>query len=138
MNYQNGASKYKQTSIESASKEKIMLMIYEAAIRNVKLAKKALEEKRIADKGAYLGKAHSIVSELMNSLDHRVGGKISQDLEALYIFIINQITKGNIENNASYFDTATKLLETLHAAWVEAVDAVKKDRGAKKTITIKT
>ena len=124
----NGASKYKQASIESASREKILIMLYEAAIRNMKLAKKALDEKRIADKGTYLGKAHSIISELITSLDHNVGGKLAQDLESLYIFMLDQITKGNIENSGECLESVIKLLETLLEGWNQAVETVRKEK----------
>lgn len=65
--------KYKQTSVVSASREKILLMLYEGAIRFTKLAIKACDEKKIADRGHNIGKAFDIVMELNNTLDHRVG-----------------------------------------------------------------
>ena len=45
-----GAKKYKKTSVTTASKEKILLMLYEAAIKNLKLAKRAIEEKKISER----------------------------------------------------------------------------------------
>jgi flagellar protein FliS len=134
---QDGASKYKQTSVESASKEKILLMLYEGAIKNIKLAKKALEEKRIADKGTYLGKAHAIVSELMSSLDHNIGGQLTKDLESLYIYILQEMTRGNLENDATYFDRIIKLLETLYDGWTKAVETVRKDKAIAKGKSVK-
>ena len=38
--------KYKTTSIQSASREKLLLMMYEGAIKFTKLAIKAAEEKK--------------------------------------------------------------------------------------------
>jgi len=124
----NAAARYKNAAIESASKEKLLLMLYEGAIKNMKLAQKALEEKRVADKGNYLGKAHDIVSELSNSLNHEVGGKISEDLESLYFYMLSKITEGNINNDPKCLESVTQILETLLEGWREAVDIAKKEK----------
>jgi flagellar secretion chaperone FliS len=49
MSYGLGA--YKKTSVETASKEQILLMLYQAAIKNCKKAIEAIEQKNIAKKG---------------------------------------------------------------------------------------
>ena len=50
--------KYKTTSVQSASREKLLLMLYEAAIRFIKKGIKAIEEKDIA-----LGMSSAAVKE---------------------------------------------------------------------------
>src|SRR3954469_13894885 len=92
----NAYQKYKTTSIQSASREKILLMLYEGAIKFTKLAIKAAEEKKIADRGYNLGRAYDIIMELNNTLDHKVGGEIASNLEQLYMYVTDQYTKANI------------------------------------------
>jgi flagellar protein FliS len=121
--YQN----YKQTSVTSASREKILLMLYEGAIKFTKLGIKACEEKRIADRGMNIGRAFDIVMELNNTLDHRVGGDISKNLEQLYMFIMDEYTKANISGKAEHLQNALKILENLYGAWVGAVEKLKKE-----------
>ena len=70
----NAAQKYKQTSVQSASREKILLLLYEGAIRFVKQAMAAIERKDIADRGMNIGRAFDIINELNNTLNHDVGG----------------------------------------------------------------
>lgn len=123
----NPYKKYKQTSIQSASREKILLMLYEGAIRFTKLAIKACEEKKIADRGMNIGRAFDIVMELNNTLDHRIGGEISKNLEQLYMYIMDEYTKGNISGRAEHLKNALKVLETLYEGWVGAVEKVKKE-----------
>lgn len=123
----NPYKKYKQTSIQSASKEKILLMLYEGAIKFTKLGIKACEEKKIADRGMNIGRAFDIVMELNNTLDHRVGGEISKNLEQLYMFIMDEYTKANISGRAEHLQSALKILETLYEGWVGAVEKVKKE-----------
>ncbi len=118
--------KYKTTSVQSASREKILLMLYEAAIRFTKLAIQAADEKKIAERGTNIGRAYDIILELNNTLDHRVGGEISKNLEQLYMYITDQFTQGNITGDAKYLRDALKILETLYDGWVKAVEQLKK------------
>lgn len=119
--------KYKTTSIQSASREKLLLMMYEGAIKFIKLAVVAAEQKQIADRGMHIGRAYDIILELNNTLDHRVGGEISKNLEQLYMFITEQLTKANITGDPLYLRNCQKILETLYDGWSKAVEQLKKE-----------
>lgn len=119
--------KYKNTSIQSASREKLLLMLYEAAIRFMKKAMKAIEEKDIAERGVNIGKAYDIFMELSNTLDHKSGGEIASRLEQLYMFITDQLTQANIKGDGKPLESAIKITETLYSGWVEAVESLKKE-----------
>jgi flagellar secretion chaperone FliS len=121
-----GANQYKQMSITTASKGQLLIMLYEAAIRNVKKATIAIEQKSPEAKGVGIAKAHDIINELLNTLNFEVGGNIARDLERLYTFMTEQLVKANIENSKEPLNTVQKLLETLLSAWREAVDQVSK------------
>lgn len=127
----NAYQKYKTTSIQSASREKLLLMMYEGAIKFTKLAIQAAEEKRIADRGINIGRAYDIVMELNNTLDHKVGGEISKNLEQLYMFITDQYTKANISGDPQPLKESLKLLETLYDGWAKAVETLKKNQNEK-------
>jgi flagellar secretion chaperone FliS len=123
----NAYQKYKKTSVESAGREKILLMLYEGDNKFTKLGIKACEEKKIADRGMNIGRAFDIVMELNNTLDHKVGGQIAVDLERLYMFIMDEYTKANITGKAEHLRSALKVLENLYKGWVEAVEKLKKE-----------
>ncbi|MDZ4084496.1 MAG: flagellar export chaperone FliS [Bdellovibrionales bacterium] len=127
----NAYQKYKTTSIQSAGREKLLLMMYEGAIKFTKLGIQAAEEKRIADRGMNIGRAYDIVMELNNTLDHNVGGDISKNLEQLYMYITELYTKGNISGSPEPLREALKLLETLYDGWQKAVEQLKKNQGEK-------
>jgi flagellar protein FliS len=57
----NAFQKYKTTSVQSASREKLLLMMYEGAIRFTKQAITALEQKQIAEKGIAIGRAYDVI-----------------------------------------------------------------------------
>ncbi len=124
----NPYQKYKTTAVQSASREKILLMLYEGAIKFTKIAIKACDEKKIAERGYNIGRAYDIVMELNNTLDHKVGGEISKNLESLYIFMMGQYTKSNISGDPIPLKSNLKMLETLHEGWVQAVEKLKKEQ----------
>ena len=127
----NAYQKYKTTSIQSASREKLLLMMYEGAIKFTKLAIVAAEQKNIAERGMNIGRAYDIVLELNNTLDHSVGGEIAKNLEQLYMFITDQFTQANITGDPKYLREALKILETLYDGWVKAVEQLKKENAQK-------
>jgi flagellar protein FliS len=123
----NPYQKYKQTSIHSASREKLLLMMYEGAIKFTKRAIIACEQKNIAERCTNIGRAYDIILELNNTLDHKVGGDISKNLEQLYMFMTEQFTKANISGDPEPLKAALKILDTLYDAWVQAVEKIKKE-----------
>lgn len=124
--------KYKQTSVQSASREKILLMLYEGAIRFVKQAMLAIDRKDIADRGMNIGRAFDIINELNNTLNHETGGEIALHLEQLYMFINEQLTKANATGQKKPLEDALKILETLYSGWVEAIERLKREENANK------
>jgi len=124
--------KYKSTSIASASREKLLLMMYEGAIKFTKLAIKAAEEKKVAERCENIGRAFDVVLELNNTLDHKIGGEIAARLEQLYMFMTEQYTKANLSGSPEPLKVNLKLLETLYDGWVQAVEKIKKEGAAKQ------
>lgn len=124
----NAYQKYKTTAIQSASREKLLLMMYEGAIKFTKLAIQAADEKRIADRGMNIGRAYDIVMELNNTLDHKVGGDISKNLEQLYMYMTELFTKANLTGDPAPLREVLKLLETLYQGWAQAVEQLKKNQ----------
>jgi flagellar protein FliS len=121
-----GTKTYKQTAIKTAKPEQIMLMLYEAAIKAAKLAKIALEKKNIPEKCAQITKAHDIVMELNNTLDHSKSKDVATQLESLYDFCIQELLKANMHNEPARLDSVVKVLTTLYEGWVVAVEEVKR------------
>ena len=122
-----GYKKYKQTSVESASREKLLLMLYEGAIKFIKRAIIASENNDIPARCENIGKAYDIVMELMNTLDFKVGGEVAENLEQLYMFITDELTRANITGKADHLNNVLKILITLHDGWKEAIELVKKN-----------
>ena len=128
----NPYQKYKTQSIQTASREKLLLMMYEGAIKFTKLAIKAAEEKKIAERCVNIGRAFDIVLELNNTLDHKVGGEISATLEQLYMFVTDQYMKSNLNGDPQPLKDALKVLENLYEGWKLAVEKIKREEDKKE------
>jgi flagellar protein FliS len=123
MSYGLGA--YKKTSVETASREQILLMLYQAAIKNCKKAMDAIEQKDLSKKGESIGKLQDIIIELMNSLDFKVGGEVAKELSALYDYMLYSSTQANINIDKKPLEGVLGVLNTLYSGWVEAVKTVR-------------
>lgn len=124
--------KYKTTSVQSASREKLLLMLYEGAIRFMKQALLAIDRKDIADRGMNIGRAFDIINELNNTLNHEAGGEISKTLEQLYMFVSEQLTKTNATGQRKPLEDGLKVMETLYSGWVEAIEKLKREENLNK------
>ena len=127
----NPYAKYKQASVMTASKEQILLMLYEGAIKFTKIAILAMEEKRIAERGSNILRAYDIIMELHTTLDHKVGGDLAKQLENLYLFMMDQYTKANIKSDVEPLKSNIKILENLYDGWKQAIEKIKKDNEQK-------
>ncbi len=124
-NYGLGA--YKKTSIHTASKEQILLMLYQAAIRNCKKAIEAVDQNNIPKKGEHIGKLQDIVIELNNSLDFEVGGDIADELSSLYDYVLYSSTQANIKIDSSHLHGCLEVLNTLYDGWSDAIKSIRSE-----------
>lgn len=123
---------YRQTAVTTASREQILIMLYEGAIKHLKRASDCCQKNDMNGKGIAVGKAHDIINELLNTLDFKVGGEIARKLESLYNFMIEEMMKGNLENDVKRFAQVQKLMENLLEGWKGAVAQVQAEKGLKR------
>ncbi len=128
MSYGLGA--YKKTSVQTASKEQVLLMLYQAAIKHCKKAIEAIENENLAKKGESIGKMQDIVIELNNSLDFEVGGDVAKELSSLYDYLVYSSTQANIKIEKEPLEGCLKVLNTLYEGWREAVQNIKSEKAA--------
>lgn len=118
---------YQSTNVTTANPSKILLMLYEGCIKFIRVAKAKMQENKTAEKGKNISKALAILSELINTLDHEVGGQLSADLENLYIFIMDKLIEGNLHNRVEDLEISERLLMTLYEAWEDVVNNPRPD-----------
>lgn len=120
-----GLGAYKKTSVHTASKEQILLMLYQAAIKNCKKAIEAIDAKDVSKKGEHIGKLQDIIIELNGSLDRKVGGQVAEELTSLYDYIIYASTQANMKVDKAPLMGCLDVLKTLYEGWSKAVRSLK-------------
>jgi flagellar secretion chaperone FliS len=123
MNRYNGINAYKTTSIKTAGGGKLIIMLYDEAIKQLDYAVKLLsgkEKKFDAVNNAVL-RAQDMVTELMVSLDFEQGGEIAEGLFSLYMFFNRQMMEANIEKSVEKLDFVKKQLSELRGAWDQVI-----------------
>jgi flagellar secretion chaperone FliS len=116
---QDKYAQYSNTDVTTANRLRLLVMLYDGAIRFVDIAKARIETGNVAEKGLYIGKALSIVGEFKNTLDFNVAGDLPKQLERLYVFVEDRLIQANVKNDPSKLDDARRILETLRSGWVE-------------------
>jgi len=119
MTYNKALSSYNQINTSVERPEKLILMLYEGALRFANFAKKAIREENIEEKVKYIVKTSNIFIELINSLDFEKGGDIAYYLNGLYAYQLELLAKANAENNEKYIDDVIRVLKGLIEAWKE-------------------
>lgn len=125
--YSNNAYKtYKNNSITYASKEQLLLMLVDGAVRYGKLARKAMENKDIKNSHDYLIRVEDIFTELMASLDLSKAGEWGNNLMNLYSFIVSQLVKANLKKDIKILDETMPLITEIRDMWYEVYKEAKK------------
>ncbi|MCS7242185.1 flagellar export chaperone FliS [Candidatus Caldatribacterium sp.] len=110
---------YEENTVNTASPLKLVILLYDGAIKFFKLAKQAFAEGDEMLARMHMAKAERIVLELLGSLNVEEGGEIAANLFALYRFILRECARTNRENAATTLSGVIRILSGLREAWKE-------------------
>ena len=111
---------YRNNQILTASPEKILIMLYDGAIRFCRQAMLAMDTGDKLVQSEKISRTMAIICEFSNSLDHNIGGEIAENLDALYNFMTRELTRASQESDRKALETVDAILSELRGAWVEA------------------
>src|SRR5574344_508960 len=120
--------KYKQNEIETASPEKILILLYDAAIRFLIKAKQAIEDKNVQETHNNLVACQNIILEFMSSIDKENGGDLAQKLYNLYDYFYNTLVSANLEKNIKKVNEVLNHLKGLRETWQKAINISNKEK----------
>ena len=115
-NYQNA---YKKASVNTLDQNKLIIMLYDGAIKNANFAVQYMESGEIEKVHDSLIKTKNIVTELLATLNMDQGGEIAKNLKSLYSFMFSQLIEANMEKKTAPVLTVIDLLKELRGAWVQ-------------------
>ena len=113
----NGVSAYQETSIATESKGRLVVMLYDGAIKFMRLAIRELEAKDYEAKGRYIDRAQDIINELNAVLDMESGGEIAANMRKLYVFMSKRLSEANVQRDPQMIREVISLMEELNKGW---------------------
>lgn len=113
------------TDVASASPHRLIQMLMEGVIQKIAIAKGHMMRGEIADKGAHISWAISIIDGLRMSLNKEAGGEIAQNLDGLYEYMQSGLMEANMHNNQGKLDEVSNLMREIKSGWDAIADVVK-------------
>jgi flagellar protein FliS len=125
---QDKTREYLKTQIQTASREQLVLMLYDGAIRFSEQAKERLAAQDWEGAHGLLIRSQNIVLELLYALDRKAGGSVADNLASLYTYCYHRLVEANIHRSAERIDECNGILRGLREAWSQAVQTLKKNQ----------
>ena len=123
----NGAYKqYNQVQIKTANRGKLIVMLYQGAIRFMKKAILNLEQKDMEGKGNALIRAQDIILELTYALDQESldrGDELALNLQRLYLYSYRRLVHANVRMEIEPIQEVIGLMGELLEAWEQILQS---------------
>ena len=113
----SGVQTYQKTAITTQTPGRLIVMLYDGAIKFLKMAIKDIEAKDHEAKGKHISRAIDIIFELNTVLDMDAGGDMPSNLRKLYLFMGRHLTQANAKQDIGKIEEVINLLEELNQSW---------------------
>lgn len=117
--YGNPQNAYKQTAVETASPEKLLVMLFTGGLKFLRQGEKALADGDYEEAHNYLTRVQDIITELNTTLDVENGGEIAANLRELYNFYFMRIVSANIKKDPELLKPVIEFFATYRDVWSE-------------------
>ncbi len=116
------ASRYLRTQVQTASKEQLLLMLFDGGVRFAEQAKVQLNEGRYEPFCRLLVQAERIVIELMSVLaPEEIDPVLYDNLMGLYNFVYQKLCDANLQRSLEALEEAISILQHLRKTWADAI-----------------
>lgn len=124
-------NQYKKNQIETSNPEKLLILLYDAAIQFLMKAKSSMEQGDLPGFHQNSVRCQKIILEFMNSLDMEKGGKFAETLYELYRYYYRTLVNAGISRNMSQIDEIIRHLTNLRNTWAKAIEISNSEKEAK-------
>lgn len=119
MQYNDLQKEYKKTQVNTASQGKLIVMMYDGAVKFINNAIEFMSKNDIEKTHNNILKAQDIITELTTSLNIEAG-EIAHRLFGIYMYISQKLTEANVKKDTKPLIEVKKYLMDLREAWNEA------------------
>jgi len=124
----NPARRYAQAVCETASPERLMVLLFQAALRNMRNGAAALEAGQPAEAGRALTRASDIVLELHATLDRSKAPELCDQLAEIYRFVTRQLGAAVLSRDPRTAREAERVFRPVAEAFDAAVASLPNKR----------
>ncbi len=110
---------YQVNQVQTASREKLVVMLYDGIIRFLGQAEAAWAASDVVGTHNSLIRAQDIIVELMSTLNREAGGQIAENLYLLYDYMKFRLVEANIKKDMAPIAEVKHLVTELRGAWAE-------------------
>ncbi|CAH5655754.1 MULTISPECIES: flagellar export chaperone FliS [Enterobacterales] len=109
-----------ESAVMSASQQQLVIMLFDGALSALVRARLFLQDGNIPAKGLALSKAINIIENgLKVGLVDNNGDELTQNLIALYAYMVRRLLHANVNNDASAIEEVETLLRNIADGWKE-------------------
>ncbi len=123
----NPYGQYRRNQVDTATPEKLLLMVYDGAVRFVRSAREGVANRDFERANREIIRVQDILAELTAALDFG-RSDVSKSLFALYEYMNRRLIEANIRKDEKILEEVESMLGGLREAWKQV--AVSPVRGA--------
>lgn len=120
---------YTKVDVETASQGKLIVMLFNGAIKRAEEAKRQLEKGRREEVHHNLIRAQEIIAELRGALNMKAGN-IAQNLDRIYEYFQHLLITANIRKDAAPIEECIGLMTEIRDTWTEVFEKVAQEETA--------
>lgn len=120
--YNKYIKQYQTSNVTTATPERLMIMLFDAAIQFLQKAKMAIQEKDLKGRSENIDGARKIIRELMRTIDLENGNDVSKNLFRLYNRMNMDLVKANVLKNIEKIDIVIQDLANIRWGFQKAIE----------------
>lgn len=122
-----GYNAYKTANVDTADQGRLILIAYDIAIMNCKLALEKFDDRHLLEERTkHIFKVQDAITELLTALKLDVGD-IARNLYNLYDYMLRCLVEASVKHDKEKLAEVLGYMESLREAWAEAVQKTKKE-----------
>ncbi len=120
--YNKYIKQYQASNINTATPEKLMILLFDGALQFLQKAKVAIEEKNLKERAENIDGARKIIRELMRTIDLENGNDVSKQLFRLYNKMAMNLIKANVQRNSAKIDEVIEDITNIRWGFQKAIE----------------
>ena len=120
--YNKYIKQYQASNVNTATPEKLMIMMFDGALQFLQKAKAAIAEGNLKERSTNIDGARKIIRELMRTIDLENGNDVSKQLFKLYNRMAMNLIKANVQRNAALIDIVIEDISNIRWGFQKAIE----------------